>query len=82
MLLISIIDNGVGRKGSAATKKSSAHKSMAIDITKERIENLNKKHNTDGSLSVEDYNKDLQTGTKVLISLPYTVDSNPSNDTT
>tara|TARA_R110002072_G_scaffold251518_5_gene410413 strand:+ start:9094 stop:11325 length:2232 start_codon:yes stop_codon:yes gene_type:complete len=81
MLLISIIDNGVGRKGSAATKKSSAHKSMAIDITKQRIENLNKKHNTDGSLSVEDYNKDLQTGTKVLISLPYTIDSNPTNET-
>ena len=79
MLVISIIDNGVGRKGSAANKKSSAHKSMAIDITSQRIENLNKKYNTDGHLFVEDYNKELQNGTKVLISLPYAVDTNPTN---
>ncbi len=79
MLLISIIDNGVGRKHSAKNKKSSAHKSMAIDITSQRINNLNTKFNTDGSLQVEDYDKDLQTGTKVLISLPYSVDSNTTN---
>ena len=79
MLVISIIDNGVGRKHSAKNKKSSAHKSMAIDITSQRIKNLNTKFNTDGSLHVEDYNKDLETGTKVLISLPYAVDTNPTN---
>ena len=33
MLLISIDDNGVGRKGSKVNKKSSAHKSMAMTIT-------------------------------------------------
>ena len=79
MLLISIIDNGVGRKGAKANKKSSAHKSMAMDITSQRIENLNKKYKTSGTLLVEDYNKELETGTKVLISLPYTVDTNPVN---
>ncbi|MCO4813751.1 MAG: tetratricopeptide repeat protein [Flavobacteriales bacterium] len=73
MLVISIVDNGVGRKGSKNNSKSSEHKSMAIDITSQRIEHLNKKHNTDGSLVVEDYNKELQNGTNVLISLPYTV---------
>ena len=77
MLMISIIDNGVGRKGSALNKKSSAHKSMAIDITSQRIDHLNKKHNTDGTLTVEDYNKSLQNGTKVLISLPYVCETNP-----
>ncbi len=76
MLIISIIDNGVGRKVSAKNNKSSAHKSMAIDITSQRIEHLNKKHNTDGTLSVEDYNKSLQNGTKVLISLPYVSENN------
>ena len=79
MLVISIIDNGVGRKHSSKNKKSSAHKSMAIDITSKRIANLNTKFNTDGSLFVEDYDKDLETGTKVLISLPYAVDTNPVN---
>lgn len=79
MLQISIIDNGIGRKGSKANKKSSAHKSMAMDITSQRIENLNKKYKTEGSLLVEDYDKELETGTKVLISLPYAVESNPIN---
>ena len=76
MLIISIVDNGVGRKGSSINKKSSAHKSMAMEITRDRIENLNKKYKTDGSLVVEDYNKELEIGTKVLISLPYTTESN------
>lgn len=79
MLLISITDNGVGRKKSAASKKSSAHKSMAIDITSQRIDNLNTKFNTDGSLKVEDFNKELETGTKVLISLPYAIDPKITN---
>lgn len=77
MLMISIIDNGVGRKNSKTNKKSSAHKSMAMDITSQRIDNLNKKYRTEGTLVVEDYNKELETGTKVLISLPYTVETNP-----
>lgn len=71
MLQIEIIDNGVGRRGSEVNKKSKAHKSMAMKITKERIDNLNKKYRTEGFLIVEDYNKALKTGTKVLISLPY-----------
>ena len=79
MLVISIVDNGVGRKGSKNNSKSSEHKSMAIDITSQRIEHLNKKHNTDGSLVVEDFNKELQNGTNVLISLPYTVNRSVTN---
>ncbi len=74
MLCISIEDNGIGRKNARSNKKGSAHKSMAMDITSERIKNLNKKNKTDGKLLVEDYNKALETGTKVLISLPYTID--------
>lgn len=75
MLHITIEDNGIGRKASKAKKKSSAHKSMAMEITAERIENLNKKFRTDGYLHIEDYNKELETGTKVLISLPYTTEA-------
>ncbi len=72
---ISIIDNGIGRKGAGMNKKSKAHKSMAMNITKERIENLNKKYKTEGQLIVEDKDNRLKTGTKVLISLPYKEDN-------
>jgi len=75
MLSINIIDNGIGRKGSEKNKKSKAHKSMAMKITKERIDNINKKYKTEGRMEIEDYNKSLQTGTKVLISLPYRTES-------
>jgi tetratricopeptide (TPR) repeat protein len=71
MLTIGIEDNGIGRKGSEMNKKSKEHKSMAMDITRSRIDILNKKYRTDGFLRIEDYNKTLETGTKVLISLPY-----------
>jgi two-component system sensor histidine kinase LytS len=71
MLQISIIDNGIGRKGAEMNKKSKDHKSMAMNITKERIDNLNKKYKTDGSMIFEDYDKKRKTGTKVLISIPY-----------
>jgi len=71
LLQIIIEDNGIGRKGSELNKKSKAHKSMAMNITKERIDNLNKKYRTEGFLLVEDFHKALKTGTKVLISLPY-----------
>ena len=52
-------------------EKGKDHKSMAMDITRERIDNLNKKYKTDGFLSIEDFNSTAKTGTKVLISLPY-----------
>ncbi len=70
MLSVHITDNGIGRKGSMTNKKSKAHKSMAMQITRERIDNLNKKYKTSGSLDIQDFNKTLETGTKVLILLP------------
>ena len=79
MLCISITDNGIGRKKSRALKKSSAHNSMAMDITGQRITHLNRKYKSDGKLEIEDFNKELQSGTKVLISLPYTTDTNHVN---
>ena len=79
MLTITIEDNGIGRKASRINKKSSAHKSMAMSITRERINNLNKKYRTEGYMRVEDYDNEAQTGTKVLIALPYTVGTNTQN---
>jgi tetratricopeptide (TPR) repeat protein len=79
MLCILIEDNGIGRKKSKNVKKSTVHKSMAMDITGQRIAFLNKKYKSDGSLTVEDYDPELETGTKVLISLPYTTEANHLN---
>jgi tetratricopeptide (TPR) repeat protein len=75
MLRITVKDNGVGRKGSEINKKSSEHKSMALKITKDRIDNLNKKYRSDGFLQIEDYDKIKETGTKVLISIPYRIEN-------
>ncbi|MCE3296741.1 MAG: hypothetical protein K0R65_2455 [Crocinitomicaceae bacterium] len=73
MLRITVEDNGVGRKGAEMNKKSKEHKSMAMKITRDRIDNLNKKYRAEGFLMIEDYNKEDETGTKVLISIPYRV---------
>ena len=75
MLYITIEDNGVGRKNAEQNKKSSDHKSMAMKITSDRIDNLNKKYRADGFMLIEDYNKSEETGTKVLISIPYRVNA-------
>jgi tetratricopeptide (TPR) repeat protein len=75
LLEVSIEDNGIGRSSSEQNKKSKDHKSMAMDITRERIQNLNNKYGTEGFLDVRDLNTDRKTGTKVLISLPYKEDN-------
>jgi sensor histidine kinase YesM len=75
MLNITIEDNGIGRDSSRQNNKSSAHKSMAMEITRERIDNLNTKYRTDGFMRVEDFDKMNCTGTRVLIALPYNVDT-------
>jgi tetratricopeptide (TPR) repeat protein len=75
MLHITVEDNGVGRKESSQNKKSKDHKSMAMKITSERIQNLNKKYRSAGYLQIEDYDKEKGTGTKILISIPYRVNN-------
>jgi tetratricopeptide (TPR) repeat protein len=75
LLQVSIEDNGIGRSGAQQNKKSKAHKSMALKITRERIENLNNKYGTEGYLLIQDLDLDRKTGTKVLISLPYREDN-------
>jgi tetratricopeptide (TPR) repeat protein len=79
MLNITIEDNGIGRHSSRQNKKSSAHKSMAMEITRERIDNLNSKYRTEGFMHVEDYDNQTKTGTRVLIALPYNVETTLQN---
>ena len=70
LLDITISDNGVGRTKANKIKKNKNHKSMAITITRERIEILNRKFKGKGSLSIKDFNLEEKTGTQVNISLP------------
>ena len=70
MLTIEITDNGVGRTKAGKIKKNKTHKSMAIDITRERIEIMNKKYKGKGSLTIEDLDLKHKTGTRVIICLP------------
>jgi tetratricopeptide (TPR) repeat protein len=71
LLYASIRDNGIGRKEAGKIQKSSAHKSMAISITQDRINNLNYKYKTDCKIQVTDIQEDDETGTLVEIYLPY-----------
>jgi hypothetical protein len=48
-LVITIEDNGIGREESKKIKKSTAHKSIGMEITKSRIEILNNLMGTKGS---------------------------------
>jgi len=75
MLEIKIEDNGIGRKNAEKNNKSKDHTSIALNITRERIQNLNQKYKTSGFLIIEDFDENLEIGTKVLISLPYQVDN-------
>jgi len=70
MLEIEISDNGVGREKSVRIKRNTNHKSMAMDITRERIHILNKKYKGKGSLEISDLDEATKTGTRVLICLP------------
>jgi len=74
-LEITISDNGIGRKKSAQTKKIRTHRSMAIDITKERIDILNKKYKFSGSLTFNDLDQKKGSGTLVTIVLPLKFDT-------
>ena len=73
LLEIIVQDNGVGRKKAAKTKKIKGHKSMAIDITRERIEILNRKYKVNGLVEITDAMSN-ERGTKVRILLPLKFD--------
>ena len=75
MLEIIVCDNGIGRNSSAKTKKIKSHKSMAIDMTRERIAILNRKYRSNGNLNIEDLDVQTGRGTRVTILLPIKFES-------
>jgi len=70
LLEISITDNGIGRLKAGKKRKNKTHNSMALNITNERIQILNKKYKSKGSLTIQDLNQENNSGTSVLINLP------------
>ncbi len=71
MLHIRIEDNGIGRAKSEEFNTGKGHNSMALNITRNRINMINEKYKSAGSLTIMDSDEEKQSGTKVLISLPY-----------
>ena len=75
MLILSVNDNGVGRKESALLKnfrKDGVHKSFANQIMKERIDMFNylEKSKTDFRMEDIDFSK-IHTGTRSILTLPF-----------
>jgi len=76
ILHCSVIDNGIGRSAAAnaGSKSSQAHKSMGIQITRERLALINGELNTDKVVfNIEDLtdNKGQAAGTKVNLSIKF-----------
>jgi tetratricopeptide (TPR) repeat protein len=75
LLECTIADNGVGRKAALElSSKSAKHKSMALQITKERIALLHVEQKED-SIEIEDLYDDNgnATGTKVMLRIKYKI---------
>jgi len=70
-LLCTISDNGIGRKASMLNKDKDHH-SLGIQITTERLQNLNRKARSDIRFAITDLydNSGTAVGTKVVITLP------------
>ena len=68
-IICKVMDNGIGRKA-AALLKSSSHKSIAIDVVKERLSSK-LKTSKDTPIKYRDINVDGNVaGTEVLLSIP------------
>ena len=70
-LMCTIIDNGIGIEQSKKVKSTSNHISVALKVTKERIENLSK---TSWLKIKETFENNQITGTKVEFQIPLKTD--------
>jgi hypothetical protein len=70
MLYVKIEDNGVGRKESEKRNSKKDHKSMALNITKERVKILNKKYRSKATVEIGDLQEGKYSGTLVELNLP------------
>lgn len=70
MLFVKIEDNGIGRKESEKKKMRKNHKSMALNITKERVNILNKKYKSKATVEIGNLKEEKYSGTLVELYLP------------
>ena len=72
MLVVTLEDNGIGIEQTKLLKKNNQHQSLAINITRERLEILEKKFKQKAILSIFDLanQEHMITGTKVQLILP------------
>jgi len=72
-ILCTIEDNGVGREKAKELENKKHHQSLAIDITKERLDILSRRFKQKFSLNIIDLTNDMGNpcGTKVEILFPY-----------
>ena len=70
MLFVKIQDNGIGRRESRKKSQKKDHKSMALDITAERVNILNKKYKSKATVSINDLTDEKFSGTLVELYLP------------
>lgn len=71
LIVLTIEDNGIGINKAKQYKKDNQHKSMAMDITQERINLLNMEHNANGSMQIKDLSESGKKGTSVTIKTVY-----------
>ena len=71
MLFVEVSDNGIGIQKSREKKSPmSEHKSMAMDITNQRVSILNKKYKSKARISISNLTNEKNSGTCVQIFLP------------
>ncbi|MES2777901.1 MAG: histidine kinase [Bacteroidota bacterium] len=72
-LVCTITDNGIGRKKAEALKAQSSIRktSVGIDITRQRLEQINRENPGNISVTIDDlYEDDEASGTKIIIYIP------------
>lgn len=71
-LICTILDDGVGLTESKLLKENSvtAHKSMALEITKKRLEIMESTTSKSAQIDISEINTNHQNGTKVTLRLP------------
>ena len=76
LIICTIEDNGIGRSAAKKLNGNKTHKSMGMEITRERLEIINALKNSPLSVNIEDLhdNNGSASGTKVEIFIPYEED--------
>lgn len=70
MLVCTVTDDGIGRKASGEKKLVSIQRSSGINITRDRIALLNKKHDSVNTVEIQDlYENGKAAGTQVILKL-------------